>query len=143
MKCLCKEHQGKEMLNQVFALDVNQIFECIFGHTAFCRKYWESRNFGEIRVGEWKLVANSPQRTLEYTVDLGAMGKPKNTEEQVFIFFFLSLYFFFLGRGSNADYGLCGYRKKKKNKRIRVKKLQKSRKTWKTDFFYKKSTETD
>ena len=72
------------MLNMVFDINVNYLFECIFGHTVFCRKYWESRKFGNLKVGDWKLVNDNPHRLLEYTVDLGAaLGKPKNTEEQV------------------------------------------------------------
>lgn len=83
MKCACGEHPGKEMLNQVYSLTVNYLWECLFGHTAFCRAYWESRKFGNIQVGEWKLVNSRPFRQLEYTVDLGgAIGRPKNIEEQ-------------------------------------------------------------
>lgn len=84
VKCACGEHPGKEMLNQVYSLTVNYLWECLFGHTAFCRAYWESRKFGNIQVGEWKLVNSRPFRQLEYTVDLGgAIGRPKNIEEQV------------------------------------------------------------
>lgn len=80
------------MLNQTFNLSVNYLWECIFGHTAFCRKYWESRKFGNIKVGEWKLISAYPSRQLEFTVDLGAVGRPKNTEEQV-KFFVKKIYF--------------------------------------------------
>lgn len=91
VKCSCGEHPGKEMLNQVYAVTVNYLWECLFGHTTFCRNYWESRKFGNIKVGEWKLVNNYPFRQLEFTVDLGgAIGRPKNTEEQVFIFSILT-----------------------------------------------------
>ena len=84
IKCSCGEHQGKEMLNQVYAVPVNYLWECLFGHTTFCRDYWESRKFNNIKIGEWKLVNSYPFRQLEYTVDLGgAIGRPKNTEEQV------------------------------------------------------------
>lgn len=83
-KCSCGEHQGKEMLNQVFNLNVNYLWECIFGHTTFCKKYWESRKFGNIKIGDWKMVNSLPFRQLEYTVDLGGtIGRPKNVEEQV------------------------------------------------------------
>lgn len=84
VKCACGEHPGKEMLNQVYALSVNYLWECLFGHTTFCRNYWESRKFSNIKVGEWKLVSMHPFRQLEYNVDLGgAIGRPKNLEEQV------------------------------------------------------------
>ena len=92
VKCSCGEHPGKEMLNQVYAVTVNYLWECLFGHTTFCRNYWESRKFGNIKVGEWKLVNNYPFRQLEFTVDLGgAIGRPKNTEEQVLIFSIICL----------------------------------------------------
>ncbi|CAF0858014.1 unnamed protein product [Brachionus calyciflorus] len=83
-KCSCSEHLGKELMNQVFNMSVNQLFESIFGHSEFCKKYWESRKFGDLKVGEWTLVHSLPARRLEYTVDLGGtLGRPKNTEDQV------------------------------------------------------------
>jgi hypothetical protein len=84
-KCSCGEHQGKEMLSQVFNnISVVYLFECIFGHTAFCKKYWESRKFSNIKVGDWKRIDAYPMRQLEYNVDLGGtLGKPKNIEDQV------------------------------------------------------------
>lgn len=83
-KCSCSEHNGKELMNLTFNMSVNQLFECLFGHTEFCQKYWESRKFGNLIVGEWKNDPVLPARRLEYTVDLGgALGRPKNTEDQV------------------------------------------------------------
>lgn len=84
VKCSCERHNDKLMLNQTFNVSVNYMWECIFGHTEFCRKYWESRKFSNTKVGDWKLVDQCPYRLLEYNVDLGGMlGKPKNSEEQV------------------------------------------------------------
>jgi hypothetical protein len=71
------------MLNTVFNLSVNHLWESLFGHTTFCQKYWESRKFGNLKMGEWKLADGLPARRLEYTVDLGGIGRPKNTEDQV------------------------------------------------------------
>jgi hypothetical protein len=100
VKCSCGEHQGKEMLNQVFNnMSVVYLFECIFGHTAFCKKYWESRKFSNIKVGDWKRIDAYSMRQLEYNVDLGGtLGKPRNIEDQVRTFnsFFISLFFIFL-----------------------------------------------
>ncbi|RMZ98033.1 GRAM domain-containing 1B [Brachionus plicatilis] len=82
-KCSCTEHNGKELMNLTFNMSVNQLFESLFGHTEFCRKYWESRKFGNLIVGEWNNEPVLPARRLEYTVDLGgALGRPKNTEDQ-------------------------------------------------------------
>lgn len=82
-KCSCGEHQGKEMLNLVFNLSVNYLWESLFGHTEFCKKYWESRKFGNFKITDWKAVNTFVMRQLEYTVDLGTIGRPKNTEDQV------------------------------------------------------------
>ena len=84
VKCSCGEHQGKEMLNQVFNLSVHYLFECIFGHTDCCRKYWDSRKFSNMKIAEWKQVNACIVRQLTFNVDLGVtIGKPKNTEDQV------------------------------------------------------------
>ena len=71
----------------VFNLSVNYLWESLFGHTTFCQKYWESRKFGNLKMGEWKAVDALPARRLEYTVDLGGIGRPKNTEDQVYKLF--------------------------------------------------------
>jgi hypothetical protein len=73
------------MLNMVFNLSVNYLWECVFGHADFCQKYWGSRKFINMKVGEWNLDKSTllPARRLEFTVDLGAIGKPRNTEDQV------------------------------------------------------------
>ncbi len=85
IKCSC-DHQGKEMLNREFDFSVNYLFELMLGSTEFRQKYWESRKFGCLKVGAWiKQNTGSilSSRVLEYTVDLGALGKPGNTENQV------------------------------------------------------------
>lgn len=89
-KCSCTEHLGKELMNQVFNMSVNQLFECLFGHSEFCQKYWEARKFDNLTVTEWKPDPILPARRLEYTVDLGGTLRPKNTEDQVKIHKFYS-----------------------------------------------------
>ncbi len=74
------------MLNREFEFGVNFLFECLLGSTEFRQKYWESRKFGSLKVGPW--IKQNPgtvliSRLLEYTVDLGALGKPANNENQV------------------------------------------------------------
>ena len=83
VNCSCGEHHGKEMLNKVFNVNVNYLFELVFGHTEHCRRYWETQKMFNAKIEDWKVVDNCPWRLLEYNVDLGALGKPKNTEEQV------------------------------------------------------------
>ena len=84
------------MLNQTFNLSVNILWESLFGHTTFCQRYWESRKFGNLKIGEWKSIDMCPIRRLEYTVDLGgAIGRPKNVEDQVCVFFFFFYYSLF------------------------------------------------
>ena len=83
------------MLNEVFNLSVVYLWECLFGHTDTCQKYWESRKFSNMNISEWKKENNCLLgRCLEYTVDLGiAIGKAKNTENQVSVCF---IYLFFV-----------------------------------------------
>ena len=89
IKCSCQEHNGKEMLNIVFNLSVNYLWESLFGHTEFCRKYWETRKFHNFKITEWKPVNTFVMRQLEYIVDLGTIGRPKNIEDQVCLCFFI------------------------------------------------------
>jgi hypothetical protein len=93
--CDCSEHKGQEMLNRNYDLSVNALWECIFGHTEFCKKYWDSRKFFDFNKTDWKLRSDSmPARHLEYKVDLGrAIGKPTNSEDQVI---FLSNFILFI-----------------------------------------------
>lgn len=88
LKCSCKEHHGKEMLNKVFDFSVNFLWESIFGDSYFCINYWETRKFtGFTSNGlKWKKCNDIMRRNLEYSVDLGAFGKAKNIEEQVIRF---------------------------------------------------------
>ena len=93
VKCSCGQHNGKEMLNQIFNLNVNYLWECLFGQTEFRNKYWESRKFGSIKVSDWSKTNALFVRQLEYTVDLGGtMGKAKNNEDQVRFFLFNSTF---------------------------------------------------
>lgn len=72
------------MLNQVYDISVNFLWECIFGPTEFCYKYWDSRKFYDFKITEWKPTEKYIRtRTLTYIVDLGTFGHPKNIEEQV------------------------------------------------------------
>ena len=99
------------MLNQVYNLSVNYLWECLFGHTVFCSKYWESRKFFNMKIGDWKSIESYPARQLEYQVDLGgAIGRPKNTETQVRTFSLKNNSNFLLSKA-------FGYLKSKKNQK--------------------------
>lgn len=86
--CSCgDQHNSKEMLNQVYDISVNFLWECIFGPTEFCYKYWDSRKFYDFIITEWKPTEKYIRsRTLTYMVDLGTFGHPKNIEEQVIFY---------------------------------------------------------
>ena len=87
IQCNCSEHTGKEMLNINYNLNVNNLFEALFGHTEFCVKFWESRKFFDMKIGEWETVDEIRTRRLEYNVQLNSpvpnIKQCKNTEDQV------------------------------------------------------------
>ncbi len=86
VECMCKEHTGKEMLNKIFNMSVNHAFDCIFTDSDFNLKYWKKVKFDNIKACEWTKSTdnkNEETRQLEYTIDLGAFGCPKNVEKQV------------------------------------------------------------
>ena len=87
VKCSCSEHTGKEMFNQTYPMSVNYLWEIIFGNTEFTRKYWESRKFLDMSMGNgWQAVAAKPGivvRRVSFTVDLGSVGRAKSVDEQV------------------------------------------------------------
>jgi hypothetical protein len=83
---MCKEHKGKEMLNKVFNMSVEHAFNCIFLDSDFNLKYWKAVKFENVNSNEWTSSGNEngeETRKLEYTIDLGAFGCPKNVEHQV------------------------------------------------------------
>jgi hypothetical protein len=85
-ECDCNEHIGKVMLNKIFNLSVENLFESMFGHTEFCTKFWESRKFFNMKIGEWRSVENYRTRRLEYSVALNSaitVKDCKNVEDQV------------------------------------------------------------
>lgn len=74
------------MLNQVFSLGINYLWECLFGDSDFCHEYWENRKFQNFTPAglKWYNISNNfPSRKLEYHVELGAFGRARNIEEQV------------------------------------------------------------
>ena len=45
VQCGCAAHSGKELINKVYNISVNYLFECMYGHSEFCKGFWESRKF--------------------------------------------------------------------------------------------------
>lgn len=45
VQCGCASHSGKELINKVYNISVNYLFECMYGHSEFCKGFWESRKF--------------------------------------------------------------------------------------------------
>lgn len=85
VECSCIDHNGKEALNKEFNLSVNYLFECLFGHTEFCKKFWESRKFMNMQIGVWQIQNGMRIRKLNYSVEVKSpMGTSecKNSEEQ-------------------------------------------------------------
>ena len=85
------------MLSAVYNVSVNFLWECIFGPTKFCYEYWKSRKFYDFTIGNWEpgkecIVA----RTLEFYVDLGAFGRPKNVERQVINYILTIMYVYLI-----------------------------------------------
>ncbi len=89
VECMCKEHKGKEMLNKIFNMSVQHAFNCIFLDSDFNLKYWKAVKFENVNSNEWTSSGNGngeETRKLEYTIDLGAFGSPKNYEHQTISF---------------------------------------------------------
>ena len=86
VECNCTDHTGKQMLNKVFNLSVNHVYDCMFTDSDFNLKYWKKVKFENIKAHEWtksETPGELESRKLEYSIDLGAFGCPKNIEDQV------------------------------------------------------------
>ena len=83
---MCEKHNGKEIINIKLKLSVDYIFECLFCHSEFNKKYLDSRKFSDIKVSEWMIVDSKETRNMEYS--LNVLGnKINNKDEQVDILF--------------------------------------------------------
>ena len=85
VECPClHKHPGKDMLNIVISnLNVKQLFESLFTQSKFIAENWRVRKLYDAKVNEW----DDPKsvRHLEYSIDMGTFGKPRNFEQQVTI----------------------------------------------------------
>ena len=80
---MCGKHAGKEIINEVFNLSVDYIFECLFCYSDFNKQYWNARKFDNIKISEWIKKDSIEERTMEYNISISALGKVKNIDEQV------------------------------------------------------------
>lgn len=79
VECDCSSHEGKELLNNVYNLSVDFVFDCLFNtESDFNKAYLAANKFLNLKSEEWI----DDTRTLVYNVDVGTFGKTNNTEKQ-------------------------------------------------------------
>jgi hypothetical protein len=86
--CGCLEHVGRTIINDMYAADVETIFQLLFIDPNFFRDFLKARNTINIDMSEWQEQADgSKLRDLNYTVALNYSFGPKfspTTERQVY-----------------------------------------------------------
>ncbi|GFY64313.1 protein Aster-B [Trichonephila inaurata madagascariensis] len=83
-KCPCSSHEGKEVLNTVFPLPVDQVFSLIFTGSKFYNDLLESRKTYDIMESPWQLCPefDLKMRQVTYTLTLNhSMAKSAQTTE--------------------------------------------------------------
>ena len=63
-------------------MDVGTLANCFYNNESFIKKYWDICKYYDIKSTDWESVDSVESRKLEFTVDLGVIGKPRNFEEQ-------------------------------------------------------------
>ncbi|XP_029636054.1 protein Aster-B isoform X4 [Octopus sinensis] len=87
--CTGHEHFSKTYMNEVFSIPVDKMFEYLFTDSPFFRHFAEVRKTYELVLPPWQEEPDADgnrQRTITYTLTLGASLGPKNstaTENQV------------------------------------------------------------
>ena len=76
---------GKEIINTTFNLSVDYIFECLFTHSKFNKKYWAKLKFENVNISEWKPVDSIETRVMEYNMSVAAIGKLRNTQHEAIL----------------------------------------------------------
>ncbi|VDP11712.1 unnamed protein product [Soboliphyme baturini] len=77
ISCPCSNHEGREMLNDVFPMTVDQLFIWLFTDSKFFRMVHEVRNTTSKR-GRWRDGAKI--RQISYTVAVNHAFAPKSAE---------------------------------------------------------------
>ncbi|XP_021003694.1 protein Aster-B [Parasteatoda tepidariorum] len=83
-KCPCVSHEGKEVLNDVFPLSVDQVFALIFTGSKFYNDLLESRKTYDIMQSPWQITPefDLKMRQVTYTLTLNhSMAKSAQTTE--------------------------------------------------------------
>ncbi|GFT43212.1 protein Aster-B [Nephila pilipes] len=83
-KCPCVSHDGKEVLNTVFPLPMDQVFSLIFTGSKFYNDLLESRKTYDIMESPWQLCPefDLKMRQVTYTLTLNhSMAKSAQTTE--------------------------------------------------------------
>lgn len=88
---ICTEHDhfSRTYMNEVFSIPVDKMFEYLFTDSPFFRSFAETRKTYELVLPPWQEEPDADgnrQRTITYTLTLGASIGPKNspaTEHQV------------------------------------------------------------
>ncbi|XP_054715414.1 protein Aster-B-like [Uloborus diversus] len=84
IKCPCPSHEGKEVLNEVFPIPIDQIFSLIFSGCKFYYNLLESRKTYGISESPWQHCPESDLKTRQvaYTITLNhSMAKSAQTTE--------------------------------------------------------------
>ncbi|KAF8783281.1 Protein Aster-B like protein [Argiope bruennichi] len=84
IKCPCAGHDGKEVLNAVFPLPVDQVFSLIFTGSKFYNDLLESRKTYDIMESPWQMCPeyDVKMRQVTYTLTLNhSMAKSAQTTE--------------------------------------------------------------
>lgn len=88
VRCSCQSHPSRELLNRVFNLSFDTVYQSMFTRSEFLVKFWRDKKFRNVDVGDW---SEDMRRTQVCELDLGTFGVSKNHEEQVFDTFEVSL----------------------------------------------------
>jgi hypothetical protein len=86
--CGCDDHDGCLVINDVFNVNVEVMFQMLFTDSEFMREFLKSRNVSNIEFGQWQDLAEGTRvRDISYTLNLNYSFGPKyspTTERQVY-----------------------------------------------------------
>ncbi len=83
--CKCGEHEGRELLDIYLAISPELVYKSLFTDCDFSRRCWVNRKIKNTLISEWSGGGGEgvdKTRTFSYTIDIGALGKANNVENQ-------------------------------------------------------------
>jgi len=86
--CDCGEHEGKELVDIQLSISPETAYKNIFTYSDFARQFWTNRKMKNTTIGEWSSgggEAMGRMRTFKYSIDIGALGKANNLENQTLL----------------------------------------------------------